>query len=77
MSRKKMKREHQTSIRLDDDLLEWVMTIKELLRLGSVNEAVRVTFEKAYPDIEEIVGKLQKKKEELRNQIDEDETDAQ
>lgn len=73
MSRKKMKRESQTSVRLDDDLLEWITTIKELMNLSSTSEAVRVTFQKAYPDIETIVTRLKERKDELRDIIGEEE----
>lgn len=72
MSRKKMKPDRQTTIRVDDDLLEWVTTIKELMNLSSASEAIRITFQKAYPDIEEIVAKLRERKDELRGIIDEE-----
>lgn len=72
MSSKKMKRELQTSVRLDNDLLEWITTIKELMNLSSTSEAVRLTFQKAYPDIEEIVAKLRERKDELRGIIDDE-----
>ena len=55
MSRKKVKPEKQTTIRLDGDLLEWLSVLRDGQNLPSVSEALRVALLRAYPNIEEIV----------------------
>jgi hypothetical protein len=56
MSRKKIKPEKQTTIRLDADLLEWLSVLRDGQNLASVNDALRIALLRAYPNIEEIVA---------------------
>ena len=69
MSRKKMKPEKQTTVRLDSDLVEWLSVLRDGQNLPSVNDAVRIALLRAYPNIEEIVELSRKREAERKSQL--------
>lgn len=65
MSRKS---EDSTPIRIDLQMHEWIMTLKEAYNMPNVSDTLRLVLKKAHPNIEEIV-RVNRQKEEERNAL--------
>ena len=53
-------------IRLDEDVHEWIMALRDALDSSSASEALRHALMKAYPNIADIAQAAQMKEEERR-----------
>jgi len=76
MSTSKMPRKGGSmSIRVEDDIREWLEVLKDVTESQSLSDTIRKTIKKSYPNIEEIVDQYQemdqKRRDALGGMIDE------